>query len=289
MELIIEQGPNQGARFSIAQPRLTIGRDQQCDVVLYDARASRLHVEIRRQDGAWVVYDQGSANGTWVNQRRLSGPYRLQPGDQLGVGRTIMSFSQMDARVGSPPVPAPEQAVASPPGAFASVASSVMPFALDVLTALGAFLLTISPLFNWISYTVLFIKQHVRGTEFLIGRMTLAGGLLGFLLALVALLLRFLLQRGERSAQGLAPYLRWIPWAHLSISGVILSSIAAMAAYYSKQSQTEVLFGITVEEIVGLFRFSPEPGVFIAGIGFLFVLLGAVGQIVTTKLSARAR
>ncbi len=278
MELIIEQGPNQGARFSVAQPRLTIGRDQQCDVVLYDARASRCHVEIRRQDGAWVVYDQGSANGTWVNQRRLEAPYRLQPGDLLGVGRTIISFSRMDACIDVAPL-------AAPVATSANAVYSVVPFALDALTALGACLLIISPLFNWISYTVLFIKQHVRGTEFLIGRMTLAGGLLSFLLALVALLLRFLLQRGERSAQGLAPYLRWIPGAHLSISGVILSSIAAMAAYYSKQSQTEVLFGITVEEIVGLFRFSPEPGIFIAGIGFLLLLLGAAGQIAMYFLS----
>lgn len=282
MEIIIEQGPNQGARFSVAQPRLTIGRDQQCDVVLHDERVSRCHVEIQWQDGAWVVYDQGSANGTWVNQRRLQDPYRLRSGDLLGVGRTIMSFSRMDARVGAAPVAAP---VAASPAAPANAVHGAIPFALDALIALGACLLIISPLFNWISYTVLFIEQHVRGTDFLIGRMTLAGGLLSFLLALVALLLRFLRQRGERSAQGLAPYLRWIPGAHLSIGGVILGSTAAMAVYYSKQSQTEVLFGITVEDIVGLFRFSPEPGVFIAGVGFLLLLLGAAGQIAMYLLS----
>ncbi|HDQ71704.1 MAG TPA: FHA domain-containing protein [Chloroflexi bacterium] len=281
MEIIIEQGPNQGACFSIAQPRLTIGRERQCDVVLHDERISRCHVEIRRQDGAWVVYDQGSANGTWVNRRRLNGPYRLRPGDLLGVGRTIISFSRMDARVSAP--------VAAPVSSPANAVHSGMPFALDALIALGACLLIISPLFNWISYTILFFEQYVRGTDFLIGRMTLAGGLLSFLLALAALLLRFLLQHGERSVQGLAPYLRWIPWAQLSIGGVILGSTAAMAAYYSKQAQTEVLFGITIEDIVGLFRFSPQPGVLIAGIGFLLLLLGAAGQIASATLSTRRR
>ncbi|MFP4396204.1 MAG: FHA domain-containing protein, partial [Anaerolineales bacterium] len=285
MELVIEHGANQGERFSISQPRFTIGRGRQCDVTLPDARVSQCHAEIRWQDGAWIVYDRHSANGTWVNRRRLNGPYQLRPGDQLGVGRTIISFSRMEsAGAMDAPVAMPG---ASAPAGFAGVADAPLSFVLDGLTALGALMLIVGPLLNWFSYVILFFEEYIGGTDILIGRIALIGGIIALLLAVIALLLRLVLRSGERSVQNLAPYLRWIPWLHVTIAGAMIALSAAQMIRYNQEAQTEVFFGITIEDIVALAALSPEPGIFITGAGLSLLLVGAVGQIAATKLSAR--
>ena len=76
-----------------------IGRDAACDAPLtWDARVSRLHVELSFLRGHWLVVDDGlSRNGTYVNGERVAGRRRLCDGDQLLVGSTAMFFC--DARV----------------------------------------------------------------------------------------------------------------------------------------------------------------------------------------------
>ena len=48
-----------------SQPALTLGRDPQCDVVISDKMASRLHARIERRRDKFVLIDQ-SSNGTYV-------------------------------------------------------------------------------------------------------------------------------------------------------------------------------------------------------------------------------
>ena len=64
---------------------LTIGRDLACDVVLTDATVSRRHVHLCFRDGAWILQDLGSTNGTLVNHRRVV-RCRVIPGDRVDLG-----------------------------------------------------------------------------------------------------------------------------------------------------------------------------------------------------------
>jgi class 3 adenylate cyclase len=48
-----------------AQPSLTLGRDSQCDIVITDRMASRMHARIERRRDKFVLVDQ-SSNGTYV-------------------------------------------------------------------------------------------------------------------------------------------------------------------------------------------------------------------------------
>lgn len=66
---------------------LRIGRNHGSGLRLSDSTVSRTHAELRHQDGGWVLHDLGSANGTYVNGRRVTGPVRVGPGDQVGFGR----------------------------------------------------------------------------------------------------------------------------------------------------------------------------------------------------------
>jgi pSer/pThr/pTyr-binding forkhead associated (FHA) protein len=91
-----------------ARPSVTIGRRDETDISLpWDPECSRLHAELELRAGEWTVTDDGmSQNGTWVNERRLTGRRRLADGDLIRVGRTHIAYSQPEAaRLGPTLVP----------------------------------------------------------------------------------------------------------------------------------------------------------------------------------------
>jgi len=75
-----------GASFSV-------GRSSTCDLTLQDSKVSRKHAVINRQAGEeYWLSDLGSANGTYVNQLRVSQPTRLRAGDEIRVGPFRLRF-----------------------------------------------------------------------------------------------------------------------------------------------------------------------------------------------------
>jgi hypothetical protein len=83
---IVDLGP--------AGERVTLGRSTGCDVALvWDPKVSRLHAELERVGREWVVVDDGlSSNGTHVSGTRIVGRRRLQHGDVIRVGDTMLAF-----------------------------------------------------------------------------------------------------------------------------------------------------------------------------------------------------
>ena len=77
---------------------LSIGRQPSCDVPLtWDTEVSRLHAVLARVGGEWTLVDEGlSRNGSYVNGRRLRGRRRLQDGDAITIGRTLLVFVSAD-------------------------------------------------------------------------------------------------------------------------------------------------------------------------------------------------
>jgi pSer/pThr/pTyr-binding forkhead associated (FHA) protein len=76
------------------QGRLRIGRTADADVSLpFDGEISRLHAEIERAGGEWLLIDDGlSSNGSYVNGERVAGRRRLRSGDVLRLGATLLVF-----------------------------------------------------------------------------------------------------------------------------------------------------------------------------------------------------
>lgn len=74
--------------------QLSIGRSPQRDVCLaWDMEVSRLHAELKRLGEDWVLLDDSlSRNGSYVNGERLIGRRRLQEGDRLVLGATMISY-----------------------------------------------------------------------------------------------------------------------------------------------------------------------------------------------------
>src|SRR6266571_124879 len=73
--------------------KLTIGRSSRNDICISDPFASRLHAEIRRENDQVLLMDNGSANGTFVNGRRVTGTVLLNVGDMVRIGETEIEYT----------------------------------------------------------------------------------------------------------------------------------------------------------------------------------------------------
>lgn len=72
---------------------LRIGRDPGNGLRLTHETVSRMHAELRLRDGAWVLKDLGSTNGTTVNGRRVTGSAVVRDGDQISFGKINFRLS----------------------------------------------------------------------------------------------------------------------------------------------------------------------------------------------------
>jgi pSer/pThr/pTyr-binding forkhead associated (FHA) protein len=90
LTLEIIEGPGAGKQVTLSGPAV-VGRAEDSDLVLEDGEASRHHVRITPQpDGSALVEDLGSANGTFINHNELMGPARVDAGDELLMGVTVV-------------------------------------------------------------------------------------------------------------------------------------------------------------------------------------------------------
>ena len=95
---------------------ITVGRSQECNVVVNDEKASRVHLQLVQDDNGNVsVVDLGSTNGTWVNDKRIVGEMRLNQGDRIRVGDTLLQWQNyIAANSGDREVPANTDKDAAP-------------------------------------------------------------------------------------------------------------------------------------------------------------------------------
>ncbi len=90
--LFVIQGRDQGTRFRLEEPLVTIGRGASNAVQLHDTEVSREHAELRRRGDVIVIRDLSSSNGTFVNGRAIK-EQDLASGDQLQLGRTLLLYT----------------------------------------------------------------------------------------------------------------------------------------------------------------------------------------------------
>ena len=103
--LIAVGGPLAQQAFPIGAQGLSIGRHSDNDIILADElMVSRHHAVIVQEQGQFVLYDRDSANGTWVNEKRVF-RHVLAPGDRIQIWNSQLAYSPHD-RV--PPQPPPE-------------------------------------------------------------------------------------------------------------------------------------------------------------------------------------
>ncbi|HEY0514303.1 MAG TPA: mechanosensitive ion channel domain-containing protein [Thermoanaerobaculia bacterium] len=92
--LYVAEGPERGRSLQLdgAGPA-TVGRSRACSLPLTDPNASKEHLRLTWEEGAWVMTDLGSSKGTRVNGKPAqSAP--LRPFDRIAVGDTVMIFER---------------------------------------------------------------------------------------------------------------------------------------------------------------------------------------------------
>ena len=88
--LLVVQGPDMGRRFRPEDGKsVLLGRVSE-DLPLTDYTVSRRHAELRPTGRGWSLDDLKSANGTYLNGKRLERPVRLKDGDQIKMGSTVI-------------------------------------------------------------------------------------------------------------------------------------------------------------------------------------------------------
>ncbi len=92
-QLVGAEGPYAGQVFALTAANTAVGRETTCDIVLSaDTTISRTHARLINEGGNFVVYDNGSSNGTFVNGMQLSSPVALAPGDIVQFGGSKFRF-----------------------------------------------------------------------------------------------------------------------------------------------------------------------------------------------------
>ncbi|MEJ5945035.1 FHA domain-containing protein [Pseudokineococcus basanitobsidens] len=108
--LVVQRGPNHGARFLLDAGRTSAGRHPDSDIFLDDVTVSRRHAEFLREGSGeatrFLVRDAGSLNGTYVNRDRVD-EVELSAGDEVQVGKYRLVFHPSGEVAGGADAPGP--------------------------------------------------------------------------------------------------------------------------------------------------------------------------------------
>lgn len=91
--LMMQKGPLAGKQFILFKDTTLLGSAPQADVYLFkDENIDEQHARIYNRGGTFELEDCGSRDGTYVNGVPVH-RQRLQNGDQIAIGDTILEFS----------------------------------------------------------------------------------------------------------------------------------------------------------------------------------------------------
>jgi pSer/pThr/pTyr-binding forkhead associated (FHA) protein len=97
--LIVQRGPNEGARFLLDQDLTTVGRHPNADIFLDDVTVSRRHAEFRRTGNQFMIHDLASLNGSYFDGVRIESAL-LDDGAEVQIGKFKFTFFASRADLG---------------------------------------------------------------------------------------------------------------------------------------------------------------------------------------------
>lgn len=94
---------------------LSIGRAPDNQLPIADSQVSSHHARVVAQGGEYILEDQNSKNGTFLNDQRIT-VHRLQNGDRIRVGQLTLIFQSATAPRAMPSTPQPSPAAVARAG-----------------------------------------------------------------------------------------------------------------------------------------------------------------------------
>ena len=117
--------------------RISIGRTGGSDLILDDISVSKIHASVAADpEGALMLADTGSTNGTFINGERISygKAIRLSNGDKVQFGEVEVVFDRVEFPTISNETPRQESVIVSPVEAESSPADASKTFEIDPAT-----------------------------------------------------------------------------------------------------------------------------------------------------------
>ncbi len=90
-QLVVMSGPEAGLVKDVEHTPFVVGKGEECDLLLTEPTVSRTHFSIDTEQGAFVIRDLSSTNGTWIDQFRIKEAW-LRPGTVLRAGSCQLRF-----------------------------------------------------------------------------------------------------------------------------------------------------------------------------------------------------
>ncbi|MGA2766356.1 MAG: FHA domain-containing protein [Spirochaetia bacterium] len=82
-----------GRTYVIDKHLSVLGRQADSELVIDDPLLSRRHCAVTvEEDGECFIEDLNSTNATFLNSRKLTAKSRLQYGDRIVIGNTVLRF-----------------------------------------------------------------------------------------------------------------------------------------------------------------------------------------------------
>lgn len=96
--LLIVEGVGQGRLIRLAEPLISIGRDDTCSFQILDPLVSRKHLQIKLDPalGKHFAADYRSAHGVAVNGKTITLDVALNEGDRITIGSTTLVYLEAD-------------------------------------------------------------------------------------------------------------------------------------------------------------------------------------------------
>ena len=74
------------SEYSLFKDEVSLGRGEENDVVIPHASVSRAHARLMKRNGSYELMDLNSTNGTFVDDRKVSGSQSVADGSRLRFG-----------------------------------------------------------------------------------------------------------------------------------------------------------------------------------------------------------
>lgn len=95
----VEKGFRQGRELILSKPEVTLGRGEWCDIGLFgDPAIERTHARIRMNGNSYVLADEDTPTGTFLNGQRIRQPSLLRSGDAIQIGNCLLRFGERQKR-----------------------------------------------------------------------------------------------------------------------------------------------------------------------------------------------
>ena len=97
-QLLVVRGRSASEIIKLEDGVTIVGRHDECHLKIKSSQVSRQHCHLFEKKGLLLVKDLGSANGTYVNGKRVKEQQVLEPGDELTIGDVQLRVE----RIGQP-------------------------------------------------------------------------------------------------------------------------------------------------------------------------------------------